>query len=122
MRATGRVSTAQKAVPENLRAIGYLVVGAHPAIEAITVSINISFSLFLVRVVTTLVATHEKPLSQSIYSQIAVIASIARCAPPTRYPIARKFSGTAFCAVDTWPVARILIHILSSLNSFVRNN
>jgi len=36
MRATGRVSTAQKAVPENLRAIGYLVVGAHPAIEAIT--------------------------------------------------------------------------------------
>ena len=35
MRATGRVSTAQKAVPENLRAIGYLVVGEHPAIEAI---------------------------------------------------------------------------------------
>jgi len=35
MRATGRVSTAQKAVPENLRAMGHLVVGEHPAIEAI---------------------------------------------------------------------------------------
>ena len=36
MRATGRVSTAQKAVPENLRAMGSLVVGEHPASEAIT--------------------------------------------------------------------------------------
>ncbi len=36
MRATGRVSTAQKAVPDNMRALGYLVVGEHLAIEAIT--------------------------------------------------------------------------------------
>jgi len=54
--------------------------------------------------------------------QIAVIASIAGCAPTTSYLIARKFSGTAFCAVETRPVARISIHILSPLNSFVRNN
>ncbi len=54
--------------------------------------------------------------------EIAVIASIAGCAPTTSDPIARKFSGTAFCAVETRPVARISIHKLSSLNSFVRNN
>ena len=46
-------------------------------------------ALKLVRVVTTLVATHEKPLSQSIYSHIDFIASIAGCSQTTSYPIAR---------------------------------
>ena len=45
MRATGRVSAAQKAVPENLRAIGHLVVGAHPAIEAITAICGAGFGV-----------------------------------------------------------------------------